>query len=139
MKDNTFSLICDIEYKMSSFLEAEMKNTELAGFSHSYGKILLELNKYESLSMKELAKKINKSPQTLSTLVEKLHKIDLVRIFVCENDSRSKRVSITEQGAQVIPKIIDISKDLYAIQFANFSDAEKQELRRLLMKMQSNF
>lgn len=139
MPDSIFTLICDIEYKMSMFLEQEMDKTILEGFSHSYGKILIELDKVEFISMKKLAILINKTPQTLTSLMSKLIEKDFVMIKLDTEDNRMKNVYITEKGSQLIPQILEISDCMYERQFQNFTDEEKIHFRNLLKKLQQNF
>ncbi len=139
MRDDTYSLIAKLNYLMSEMLTNEMKKIGMEGLAPSYGKILLVFSDRDSISMKELSKKIAKTPQTVTTLVTNLEKRGYVDTKQCPNDKRSKYVCITAKGKELFPKISDISEKLYDIQYIGMSDDDIQTLRNLVGKMIKNF
>ncbi len=139
MIDNTFTIISRLQNKMSEMLTAEMEKLGLKNFAPSYGKIFLILKNDEPISMKTIATLIDKTPQTVTTLVANLERQGFVTQKSCQTDKRTKYVIITEKGLEVIPMLEEISYKLYDKQYENFNKDEVESLRKLLLKMLDNF
>ncbi len=137
--DNTYTLLAKAYQKMNAFMLEEMEKQGLGHLVLSHGAILMELHNVDCLNYKELAQKINKSPQTMTTLVRKLEKHDLVEISYKQDDKRNKVVSITTEGLAVFDVMMGISKSVYEKQYNGFSKEEIENLRSTLMKLGSNF
>lgn len=137
--DNTLYLIGQIKGLMSQFIISELEKQGIEGIVPSHGSIIVSLLHNESLTMRELAKKIGKDPSTVTTLVKKLNHfgyIDLTRDSV---DKRVTRVSLTNEGKKLEEVLTKISEKIYDRQYQNISDKEKEIFREVLKKMIENF
>lgn len=137
--DNSFNLISKINKKMANYIILELEKEGIDGLVMSHGSIILALSKKNTLNLKELANIIGKSPQTMSTLVRKLIKLNYIEQTTNPSDKRNKNLSLTEKGLKFIPVFNRISSDLYVQQYIGFSHLEQQTLRKLLMKLSNNF
>ena len=136
--DNLVGLISKANRNMNEFIIKELHRNGY-NLHPSHGNIMINFVDENTLNYKELSKKINKSPQTMTTLIRKLEEEDLVVIHIDENDKRNKLVSLTKKGTVFIDVMLQISKDLYEIQYQGLTTEEKTILRTLLDKVITNF
>lgn len=137
--DNLFQIISTINQQMNQFV---MDALEIEGYKNMYvshGKILINFMDEEVFNFKELSARINKSPQTMTTLIRKLEKDGLISFTKDPKDKRNKLVSITNEGRKFIPIMKKISKELYDIQYKNISSEQQKQLREVLTVLSRNF
>ena len=137
--DNTFQLISKINNEMRQFITEELNKNGVYDLVSSHGSIILALNHNEDVKLLDLAKKIGKSPQTMTTLVRKLENEGYVQIRKADHDKREKNVSLTSKGKNFIPVMNSISLDLHKKQYKGLNDKEQFVLRELLQKVFHNF
>jgi len=137
--DNTFQLISKINNEMRQFITEELNKNGVYDLVSSHGSIILALNHNEDVKLLDLAKKIGKSPQTMTTLVRKLENEGYVQIRKADHDKREKNVSLTSKGKDFIPVMNSISLDLLKKQYKGLNDKEQFVLRELLQKVFHNF
>lgn len=100
--------------------------------------MLFVLSKEDGQSQKELANKLNLKPATITVMLKRMEKANLVERRQDAEDQRVSRVYITEQGKEVYEKVNKIMKNVEEECFGNFTVEEKVILRRLLMQMKNN-
>jgi len=137
--DNLFGLISKVNIKMNEYIIKRMNEEGYKDLHVSHGSILINFMNEDKLNYKELSRRINKSPQTMTTLVRKLKDEGYVVIEKDVTDKRNKYVAITEKGKKFIPLMKQISTELYDLQYKGFSDHERSIIRELLTNMSSNF
>ena len=74
MIDNTFTLISRIDGEIRRFITEELAKEGITDIVPSHGAIIVELMKHGQLPMNELARHIDRTPQTVTSLVKKLVK-----------------------------------------------------------------
>ena len=74
MIDNTFTLISRIDGEIRRFIMDQLAAEGITDIVPSHGTIIVELMKHGRLSMNELARHIDRTPQTVTCLVKKLVK-----------------------------------------------------------------
>lgn len=120
---------------------AEFANRLLSrecSFVSSHGFILYQLSLNESLTMSQIARKINRRKSTATVLIRKLCEEGLVRIEHSSQDSRQKHISLTEKGKEYNSFTAGISRELLSVCYKGFSKNEKESLLALLLKMNEN-
>ena len=137
--DNTIYLIAKIKYLSDKYIAQKLKEIGIEELVSSHGRILVVLFKYKSLTMSDLACKIEKDPSTVTTLVKKLIKLGYVEIIKDEKDKRSNKVVLTQEGINLEDKMNNISKKMYDIQYNDISDEDIIKFREILEKMLENF
>lgn len=100
--------------------------------------MLLVLNKKDGQSQKDLADKLNLKPATITVMLKRMEKENLVVRRQDDEDQRISRVYITEKGREIFEKTNEVMKDIEEICFQNFTVEEKVILRRLFIQMKDN-
>lgn len=136
-KQSIVALISHIHTKTQEFTNRFL--SQKGNFVSSHGFILYQLSVNEKLTMGELSKLINRNKSTTTTLVKKLNDEGLVEIEQSETDSRIKYISLTDKGREYKDFTSDISKELLASCYKNFTEEEKDSLLSLLLKISRNF
>lgn len=100
--------------------------------------LLFTLNKKDGQSQKELADKLRIAPATLTIMLKRMEKVNLVKRKQDLDDQRISRVYLTPEGREACNKAISVLKNLEEECFGNFTMEEKVIFRRLLMQMRDN-
>ena len=137
--EDIISLISKVRENANRLILSEMKNWGIKGLATSHGDIIFALLKSERLTMKELAKKIDKDKSTVTALVDKLIKQGYVEKTRDAQDSRVVFVTLTEKGKELKPMFDSISDKLISIVYKNVSEKEKEDLLTTLTKIKNNF
>jgi MarR family transcriptional regulator, organic hydroperoxide resistance regulator len=132
------SLIARIRRKCHVLIIGELKRRGIPGLKTSHGDILGMLFMKNTLSMNELAGMIHKDKSTVTALVDKLVKFGYVEKAKSDIDSRVTHVGLTKKSKDLRPALSGISKKLLAAVYRNFTDEERDELVRLLRKVDGN-
>ncbi len=134
-----FRIISKVNTEMNSFIRNRLEQEGYSNIHVSHGNILINFTNDEVLNYKELSKRINKSPQTMTTLIRTLEKEEFLTFRKDPKDKRNKLVSITDKGKEFIPVMMKISKELYDMQYKDLSSEEEVVVRSLLKRILQNF
>ena len=137
--DNLMSLISKAKRSMDRYVLDEMNKRGYGELAISHGDILVNFFSKDVMNYKELSKRINKTPQTMTTLIRKLEKEGYIYIEVDPEDKRNKLVRLAEKGKEFLPVLEEISKNLYDLQYIGFNDEEQKVIKKLLPKLIKNF
>ncbi len=135
--EQTLSLMAKILDKGNRFIIEQLQANGASGLVPSHGDILALLYMHESLTMKDIAKKIHKTKATLTVLVDKLEKMDFVKRETSARDSRYTYISLTQKGKDFQAVFDNISMDLNTMLHKNLTAEEISALTELLQKMNS--
>lgn len=135
---DSFRVISRLHANMTNFIARALAK-EAEGLVASHGSILFMLFGGREASMQEIAWEIDKTPQTVTVLVNKLIRHGYACRRKNDRDSRSYLIRLTEKGESFRPYFENVSQQLYDCQYRNFTDEEKNTLRILLGKMERNF
>ena len=111
---------------------------EEIGVYHGQPPMLFILNKTDGQSQKELATILGVTPATITVMLKRMEKSNLVIRRQDDEDQRISRVYITEEGKEIANKAKQVMNDIDEECFGNFTVEEKIILRRLLMQMRDN-
>lgn len=100
--------------------------------------ILFVLNREGELSQKELSKKMNLTPPTITSAIQKMEKLGYIRRKPDERDQRVLRLCITEEGRACIESICKVGKQIEEMVFRGMSMEETLLLKRLLIQVRDN-
>lgn len=100
--------------------------------------LLFILNKKDGQSQKELSEKLKITPATITVMLKRMERVNLVERKQDTEDQRVSRVYLTDKGKEICSKAMGIIKNLEEECFGNFTVEEKIILRRLLMQMRDN-
>lgn len=127
-----FTQVVGLHYRRSLKLLSEV------GIYHGQPPLLFALSRKNGQSQKELANRLNIKPATITVMVSRMEKTELVERKQDPEDQRVSRVYITEKGKQVFEEVKKAMEVMDTECFNNFTSEEKVLLRRLLMQVRNN-
>lgn len=133
------SLIASIREKANKLIIQEMSIRDMGGLAPSHGDILSALFENSSLTMKELAKKINKDKSTVTALVNKLLNLGYIERTRDLADSRIVYITLTEKGRNLKTDFKEISDKLIERVYKDISKDDQEVLISILTKVNNNF
>lgn len=132
--------IANIHNSANKLIVEELKKYGLEGLAPSHGDILIVLYQNQSgIPMNKITASINKDKSTVTALINKLVKMELIEKFKHEMDSRSTMVRLTQKGLDTKPLVDKISEKLLLKSYKGFNEEEKEEVNNLLERIKSNF
>lgn len=133
------TLISRIHSEAADFLQAKMKKLGMRNLASSHGNILYRLSLEDKIPMSELARLVNRDKSTVTVLVRKLEKNGLLARETSGEDGRVSYVSLTDKGRDFAKGTGSLSASLMETCYKGFSDAEKETLLSLLLRISDNF
>mgnify|MGYP000932518918 CR=1 FL=1 len=106
------------------------------GLSQTKANVMLLLYENEALALWELGEKLLVSRANITGLMDRLSKSGLVTREVNPLDRRSLTAKLTPKGKKLIEEIIPLLKDFTEKVFSPLSESEKEQLIKLLQKVQ---
>ena len=137
--NSSISLLSHIHTITADFLIEKLKERGYPDFASSHGNILFQLSVNEKMTMGELSEKINRDKSTTTVLVRKLEKDGFITGDAALNDKRSRIIYLTEKGRQFNATAQELSSDLLGTFFRGFTENEKEEFFKTLLRIKKNF
>ncbi len=137
--NSSISLLSHIHTITADFLIEKLKERGYPDFASSHGNILFQLSVNEKMTMGELSEKINRDKSTTTVLVRKLEKDGFITGDAALNDKRSRIIYLTEKGRQFNATAQELSSDLLGTFFKGFTENEKEEFFKTLLRIKKNF
>jgi len=100
--------------------------------------LLNALSEQDGQSQKELAERLHIKPATVTVMLSRLEKNELIERRPDEKDQRVSRVYLTDKGKAAHTEVKKALKVMEARCFADFTPEEEELLRKLLMQMYAN-
>ncbi|MEF9991168.1 MAG: MarR family transcriptional regulator [Romboutsia sp.] len=101
-------------------------------------KLLLMLREVSGLSQREICDKLNVKPSTITVMIKRMEKTNLIERKNDENDQRISRIFITQKGLEMSNELDDINEKIENECFIGFSEEEKKMATILLTKIRDN-
>lgn len=139
MANSSISQVSHIHSLTADFLKKRLAQSGFDDFASSHGNILFQLAINKSITMKELAAKINRDKSTTTVLVRKLEQEGLVCATPSPEDHRNKILTLTPKGAEYNTLMQKLSKELLAKFYKGFTKEEIEEFSGFLGRIESNF
>lgn len=112
----------------------------LTEFNGEQGKILYYLWKKDGLSSTDISLDTGLAINTLTNMLEKMEKDDLVYRKQCDKDKRKKYVFLTEKGRNLEKKSVKATEKMNEIFYDGFSKSEieifENMLRRIIVNLE---
>ena len=132
-------LITKIKQLHSRALAQCISDKGIDAFSGEQGKILFILWQKDKVTQKELASETGLAKNTITVMLEKMEKNDLIRRITDENDKRKSLVVLTEH-AKSLKKCSDkISDKMLKKMYKGFSEEEIDNFEEYLHRIIKNF
>ena len=133
--DIIISLISRIREKANRFIVAELTRHGLTDLKPIHGDILLALFQYGNPTMKELADIVDRRKSTVTTLVDKLVRLEYAKKIQDADDNRVFRISLTKKGRGLKGRLIDISNRLIEKVYKDMPSEKRKRLVRTLRQI----
>ena len=132
-------LITKIKQLHSRALAQCISDKGIDAFSGEQGKILFVLWRKDKITQKELATETGLAKNTITIMLEKMGKNNLIRKITDENDKRKSLVILTEH-AKSLKKCSDkISDKMLKKMYKGFSEEEIDNFEEYLHRIIKNF
>ncbi|NHN30779.1 MarR family winged helix-turn-helix transcriptional regulator [Paenibacillus agricola] len=100
--------------------------------------LLFALSRKDGQSQKELAEQLHIQPATITVMLNRMVKTGLVERKQDDKDQRVSRVFLTQKGKLAHTEVRETFKAMDTQCFGNFSEEDKQLLRRLMLQVYDN-
>ncbi len=112
-----------------------------AGLEISPGQlvVLYSLFNKDNISISELSKHVYLDNSTLTGLIDRLERVDLVRRADAPHDRRSYQITLTDKSRNLEPEIRKVMKQVENKMLENCNEAEVVMLRSILTRIFANF
>ena len=100
--------------------------------------ILFALHQEDSMSQKELAKRLNVTPPSITSMIKKMEQEGYITRKADEQDQRVMRLTLAQKGRDSIAYVIKTAEKLEEKVFEGMSAEEKMLFRRLLLQIIEN-
>ena len=117
-------LITKIKQLHSRALAQCISDKGIDAFSGEQGKILFVLWQKDKISQKELATEIGLAKNTITVMLEKMEKNNLIRRITDENDKRKSLVILTDYAKSLKKSFDEISDEMLKKVYKGFSEEE---------------
>ena len=117
----------------------ELEQHEVTGIVPSHGDVLMFLYREETLSIKMLAERVQRTQPTVTVLVNKLEKLGYVERSKSAEDSRVTMIRLTDKGKQLEPIFREVSDQINQMIYADLSEEQSEQLENLLSMIVRRF
>ena len=131
-------LITKIKQLHSRALAQCISDKGIDAFSGEQGKILFVLWQKDKINQKELATETGLAKNTITVMLEKMEKNNLIRKITDENDKRKSLVILTEHAKSLKKSFDEISDEMLKKVYKGFSEEEIDKYEEYLHRIIKN-
>ncbi|MEP6667688.1 MAG: MarR family transcriptional regulator [Chthoniobacter sp.] len=125
-----------VYYAFLGVVERKLEETHLSRYLQpGMGHVLLRLYEGDNCIIKDISHSTHIAHATLTGLLKRMEKGDLVSCRRCPEDGRAVRVQLTPLGRSLEPRIRDFHRQIIAIVEQGMSPGEVHTARDLLNRM----
>jgi len=124
-------ILLSFKHKIADSLLKEAKDL---GYSPSHFEILIYVYENGSVSMKNIASRLNITPPSASSLVDKLVSKKLVDRFSSDKDRRTIYIKLREEAHKFFGDMHKKKITMFEKMLAKLSNQDKEDLVRILNK-----
>ena len=135
-------LITKLKQLQSRTLAQCISEQGIDAFSGEQGKILFVLWQKDKITQKELATETGLAKNTITAMLEKMEKNNLIKRITDENDKRKSLVILTDYANSLKKSFDEISDEMLQKFYKNFSGEEidkfEEYLHRIIRNLEEN-
>jgi DNA-binding MarR family transcriptional regulator len=136
-----YYLITRASLSITSVLKKAFSNAGYQKLKPSYLGVLMTLSQEDNLKMIDLGRKINLEPSSMTGLLDRMERDDLVQRILDQGDRRVQRIVLTSYGRAILPDIIEIVFNLLDTVFEGIAQKDiettKSVLRQVLLNVKN--
>ncbi len=122
-----------IHFQLFRTIKNELQNTSNLSLQQMYTLVFLKEKKVATVG--EIAKNLNISIPTTTTLLDRLSQLKLASRKNDKKDRRVKRVALTKAGLKLLEKAIKERRRIIKRRLTKLSNPDKQVLLRIMKKL----
>ena len=100
--------------------------------------VLFVLGRHGEMSQRKLAEKLNLTPPSITTAIQKMEKLDYVQRKPDPDDQRVMLLSLTEKGRTYLKGIFNVGCQMEEMMFRGMNMEEKLLMKRMLIQVRDN-
>lgn len=131
-------LITKLKQLHSRVLTQCINEKGIEAFSGEQGKILFVLWQKNKITQKELANETGLAKNTITVMLEKMEKNDLINRITDENDKRKSLVILTDYAKSLKKSFDEISEEMLKRVYKGFSEEEIDKYEEYLHRIIKN-
>lgn len=139
LKNTLFSYISRARNCGEVFIDEELRAKGIEGLAYSHIRIIIILNIYGKLSMKEVSEKISKDKSTVTSLVNKLERLGYVKKSICEKDKRVTFLELEDKSEEIVESVFQVAKIFHQKVESILTKEEIETLFFLMEKLVKEF
>lgn len=117
---------------LANYIKEDIKNTD---FNLNEFSVLEVVYHHKEITVNDIHSKVLVANSSLSYILDKLVKKELIERRQCTDDKRVTYISLTDKGQKVSETIFPPHYDRLKAIFANLTDAEKEQTIQTLKKL----
>ncbi|KPA09993.1 MarR family transcriptional regulator [Candidatus Magnetomorum sp. HK-1] len=133
-----YYLITRASLSITSVLKKAFSAAGLKKLKPAYLGVLMTLAQEDSLKMIDLGRKINLEPSSMTGLLDRMERDDLVQRIVDPHDRRVQRIILTSYGRSILSDIVEIVFKLLDSVFDGIPKEDVETAKSVLRKVLSN-
>jgi DNA-binding MarR family transcriptional regulator len=138
VKECPYYLISRVGLVVTSALKKGFANAGVEQVKPAYLCVLMSLWQEDGLKVVELSKRAGLEPSTMTGLLDRMERDDLVTRTPDSNDRRVLRIYLTQTGRQVRDPILKVVDRVLAEVFAGISEDDISHTKNLLRHVLAN-
>ncbi len=111
---------------------------ETVGLHPGQPRVLHALSTEDGLNQKEIGEKLNIKPSTVTVMINRMEKAELVKRVQDKKDLRVSKIYLQQKGIDLKDDIINIGKQVNSEIFKGFSEKEKENIKSYLERISEN-
>lgn len=132
------SLITQVKQISARIFEKILLNHNIDDFNGAQGHILFVLWQENNLSLKEVSLKTGLATTTLTSMVDRMEKLDLVKRKIDSNDRRKVHLCLTNKAKKLEHDYRVVSDEMMNIFYEGFSESDILKFELFLDKILNN-
>jgi len=125
-------------WAMSRYLKSRLRRDGLKEVSVGFIGVLLALAERDGRQLSELSQAVSLEKSTMTGLIDRMEKAELVKRSPNPKDRRAFRVGLTERGRAVAPELRQVLREAYEDLTAGLHAEELAQVRRNLGRLIEN-
>ncbi len=131
-------LMTQITQISGRIFEKMLINAGVEEFNGAQGRILYVLWQEDDISIVELSRKTSLAKTTLTSMLERMERVDLINRIADKTDKRKIRISLTDTARKLNEEYNKISQEMNEVYYAGFSEEQVMSFEKDLQKILAN-
>lgn len=138
LKECPYYLISRVSLSITAALKKEFASSGVEEVKPAYLCVLMSLWQEDGLNVTELSKKAGLEPSTMTGLLDRMERDELVERTTDPNDRRALRIHLTKVGRQVRDPVLNAVDRVISLVFTGIPQDDIRQTKDLLRRVLAN-